>query len=61
MSSRRTTGTTGMDAKGAVGMSSDPNVPGRVPSGSSCNMSIPVEPDPEGIGFNQRCEHEVGE
>lgn len=50
-----------MDAKGAVGMSSDPNVPGRVPSGSSCNMSIPVEPDPEGIGFNQRCEHEVGE
>ena len=50
-----------MDAKGAVGMSSDPNVPGRVPSGSSCNMSITMEPDLEGIGLIRRCEHEVGE
>ena len=50
-----------MDAKGAVGMTSDPNVPERVPSGSSCNMSIPVEPDPELIGLIRRCEHEVGE
>ena len=50
-----------MDAKGAVGMTSDPNVPERVPSGSSRNMSVPVESVPEWIGLIRRCEHEVGE
>ena len=50
-----------MDAKGAIGMTIDPNVPERVPSGSSRNISIPMEPDLDRVDFIWGYGHDMGD